>query len=170
MTVKAEQGGSVDTGYLGTVKLSSSDGRAVLPSSHTFTAAEKGSHIFTVTLDTGSQTVTTTDTSGSVTAATSTAISGSPAKASQFVLAGLHSSAAAGASETFTLTAKDAYGNVVTGYTGTISFTSTDPRAHLPSNFTFTTADAGKHSFPVTFETAGSQTVTAKDAARRHSP
>ncbi len=165
VTVKAEQGGTVDTSYLGTVKLTSSDSRAVLPSSYTFTAADKGSHTFTVTLDTaGSQTVTATDTSGSALAATSSAISVSPAKASQFVLAGLPSSAAAGASETFTLTAKDAYGNVATGYTGTVSFTSTDTRAHLPSNFTFTTADAGKHSFSVTFETAGSQTVTAKDA------
>ncbi len=165
VTVKAEQGSTVDTSYTGTVKLTSTDGKAILPASYTFTSADKGSHTFTVTLDTaGSQTVTATDTSGAATAATSPAISVSPAKATQFVLAGLPSSAAAGTSETLTLTAKDAYGNVATGYTGTVSFSSTDAAAHLPATYTFTTANAGTHSFSVTFETAGSRTVTAKDA------
>lgn len=166
VTVTADQGSTVDTSYTGTVQLSSTDGKAVLPASYTFTAADKGSHTFTVTLDTaGSQTITATDTSGSATAATSSAISVNPATATQFVLAGLPSSAAAGVSETFTLTAQDAYGNVATGYTGTVSFSSTDTGAQLPASYTFTTADAGKHSFSVTFETAGSQTVTAADAA-----
>ncbi|MHB1558350.1 MAG: DUF4082 domain-containing protein [Isosphaeraceae bacterium] len=166
VTVTADEGSTVDTGYTGTVKLTSTDGKAILPPSYTFSSADHGSHTFTVTLETaGSQTVTATDTSGSATAATSPAISVSPAKATQFVLAGLPSSAAAGASETFTLTAKDAYGNVATGYTGTVSFTSTDSHAHLPATYTFTTANAGTHSFSVTFETAGSQTVTAKDSA-----
>jgi hypothetical protein len=66
----------------------------------------------------------------------------------------------------FTLTAKvkDAYGNQVTGYTGTVHFTSTDAQAVLPANYTFVGADSGTHSFSVTLKTAGWQTVTVADA------
>jgi hypothetical protein len=41
----------------------------------------------------------------------------------------------------------DAYGNVVTGYRGTIAFRSSDPTAGLPKNYTFTAADQGVHTF-----------------------
>ena len=36
-----------------------------------------------------------------------------------------------------TVTAVDAYGNVATGYTGTVHFTSSDGQAVLPANYTF---------------------------------
>jgi hypothetical protein len=67
-----------------------------------------------------------------------------------------------------TVTAKDQYGNTVTGYAGTIHFTSTDSQATLPANYTFVVADNGTHAFNnggnrVTLKTAGSQTVTATD-------
>ena len=64
-----------------------------------------------------------------------------------------------------TVTAYDAYGNVATGYTGTVSLTSSDPHAVLPSSYTFTAADAGQHSFAVTLDTAGTQSITATDTA-----
>ena len=64
-----------------------------------------------------------------------------------------------------TVTAYDAYGNVATGYTGTVALTSSDPHAVLPSNYTFTASDAGKHSFTVTLDTAGTQSITATDTA-----
>ena len=35
--------------------------------------------------------------------------------------------------DTVTITAYDAYGNVAIGYTGTVDLTSTDPHAGLPS-------------------------------------
>ena len=63
------------------------------------------------------------------------------------------------------VTAKDGFGNTASGYTGTVHFTSTDPAAVLPPNYTFVSADAGTHTFPVTLKTAGSQTVTATDAS-----
>jgi hypothetical protein len=71
----------------------------------------------------------------------------------------------AGVAHGVTVTAKDAYGNTATGYTGTIRFTSTDPAATLPADYTFTAADAGTHVFSanVTLKTAGSQSVTATD-------
>ena len=49
----------------------------------------------------------------------------------------------AGTSYTETVTAEDALGNVATGYTGTVHFTSTDVQAGLPADYTFTAADAG---------------------------
>ena len=65
-----------------------------------------------------------------------------------------------------TVTAKDAYGNTATGYTGTVHFTSSDLAAILPPDYTFTTGvgnDNGLHNFSVTLSIAGTFTVTAKD-------
>src|SRR5262249_11801590 len=71
----------------------------------------------------------------------------------------------AGVSNTFTLTVRDSIGQVATGYTGTVFFSSTDVQAGLPASYTFTAADAGVHTFSATFRTAGAQTLTARDAA-----
>jgi hypothetical protein len=51
-------------------------------------------------------------------------------------------------------------------YVGTVHFTSSDSGATLPSDYTFTTADAGTHTFSseVILHTSGSQTITAADA------
>jgi hypothetical protein len=51
-------------------------------------------------------------------------------------------------------------------YVGTVHFTSSDSAATLPSDYTFTTADAGTHKFvgEVILHTGGSQTITAADA------
>jgi len=46
-----------------------------------------------------------------------------------------------------TITVEVAYGNVVTGYVGTIHFSSTDNQAALPANYTFKAADKGVHTF-----------------------
>jgi hypothetical protein len=167
ITVTADKsGGAVDTGYVGTVHFTSTDGQAVLPANYAFSSADQGKHTFTVTLKiAGSQKVTATATATSATTGTSGAIAVSPAAASQLVLSGLSSSATAGASQTFTLTAKDPYGNVATGYTGTVSLSSSDTAATFsPASDTLTTSDKGVHTFSVTFKTAGTQSLTAKDA------
>ncbi len=65
---------------------------------------------------------------------------------------------------TETVTVKDAAGAVVTGFLGTVHFTSTDSNALLPADYTFTAADQGVHTFNVTFETPGTQTVSVTDA------
>jgi hypothetical protein len=59
----------------------------------------------------------------------------------------------------------DAFGNVTTGYTGTVAFSSSDPIASLPANYTFTAADAGVHTFTATLKRAGSQFITVTDTA-----
>ena len=62
----------------------------------------------------------------------------------------------------FTVTAVDASNKGVTGYSGTVHFTSTDGHAGLPANSKLTN---GTGSFPVTLETPGSQTIAATDSA-----
>ena len=165
LTVTAQKSsGATDTGYLGTIQFTSSDVQAGLPANFTFTAADDGTYTFTVTLKTaGSQSITATDTTTSAITGTLSGISVSPAAASQFVLSGLPSTATVGVAQTVTVTAEDPYGNVATGYAGTVQFTSSDTAASLPANYTFTTANQGVHTFTLTFETAGTQSVTVTD-------
>jgi lysophospholipase L1-like esterase len=74
-------------------------------------------------------------------------------------------SAQAGQAFNVTVTLKDGSGNVATGYTGTVRFTSTDALAILPASYTFTGADAGAHTFSVTLLTPSNQTITVADVA-----
>ena len=165
LTVTAKTpGGATDPAYLGTVHFTSTDAQAGLPANYTFTAADNGVHTFTIALKTAAaQSVTAADTATSATKGTASGIAVSPAAASQFVLSGLSANSTVGASQSFTITAKDAYGNVATGYTGTVHLTSSDTAAGLPANYTFAAADMGIHAFSVTFNAAGSQTVTVAD-------
>src|SRR5229473_913740 len=68
-----------------------------------------------------------------------------------------------------TVTLRDQFGNVATGYRGTVHFTSTDLLAQtlgdLPADYTFTNGDAGTHTFSVTLATVGNQTITVADMA-----
>ena len=166
VTVVAENApGAIDVDYAGTVRFNSSDVQAGLPATYTFNAADNGSHTFNVILKTaGSQSVTATD-AASGRSSNASGIAVSPAAATRFLLSGLASPANVGATETFTVTAEDAYGNVATTYTGTVRFNSSDVQAGLPATYTFTAADHGSHTFNLSFGTAGSQSVTVTDAA-----
>ncbi|HEV3082642.1 MAG TPA: VCBS repeat-containing protein, partial [Gemmataceae bacterium] len=73
--------------------------------------------------------------------------------------------AAVGVPVSVVITALDAFGNVVTGYAGTLHFTSSDQNATLPANYTFTPSDKGEHAFTVTLNSFGSQSITAADTA-----
>ncbi len=66
---------------------------------------------------------------------------------------------------TVTVQALDQFGNLSTGYTGAVHFTSTDSAAVLPADYTFTVADGGVHSFTnaVTLNTVGNQTLKVED-------
>ncbi|HEV3082964.1 MAG TPA: Ig-like domain-containing protein, partial [Gemmataceae bacterium] len=83
--------------------------------------------------------------------------------ASSLAVSGFASPAVSGNAGTFTVSALDAQGNPVPGYTGTVHFTSSDAQAALPADYTFTAADAGQHKFSATLETAGTQSLTATD-------
>ncbi len=71
-------------------------------------------------------------------------------------------STTAGAPLPMTVTAVDADGNPATGFLGTVRIISNDPASPGSLTYTFTTADAGTHSFPLTVRllTQGDQTVT----------
>jgi hypothetical protein len=62
-----------------------------------------------------------------------------------------------------TATAYDAYGNVATGYTGTVRFSSNDRAGSLPSDYEFQPEDQGTQTFFVTLQTPGSRRVTVTD-------
>jgi hypothetical protein len=73
----------------------------------------------------------------------------------------------AGVPFSVTVTAYDAAGNVATGYTGTVHFTSSDTSTYetLPANYTFVSGDTGVHTFNnLALVTVGpTQTVIATD-------
>ncbi|HLN26793.1 MAG TPA: hypothetical protein VK395_03555, partial [Gemmataceae bacterium] len=152
------------TGYLGTVHLTSSDGQAALPGNYTFTSGDSGVHTFSAALKTaGTESLTATDTVTSTITGSQTGITVNPAAASVFVVTGFTSPVTAGASGTFTVTAKDPYNNTATGYLGTLHLTSSDGQAALPGNYTFTSGDTGVHTFSATLKTAGTESLTATD-------
>lgn len=161
ITVKAEGGGQTVPNYRGTVHFTSSDSAALLPADYTFTAADAGVHTFTVTLvSLGSQTITVADANNSIVVAAGQAtIPVGPGPASQLAVSAA-SPQMAGAAFTFTVTAKDQFGNTATGYAGTVHFTSSDLQAVLPGDSTLT---SGAKSFGATLKTAGNQTIIATD-------
>ena len=85
-----------------------------------------------------------------------------PGPVASFVVTGLPASVGAGAANTFTVTAQDAVGVTVTGYSGTVHLTSTDGLAMLPADSTLTN---GTKQFSATLKTLGTETVTATDTA-----
>jgi hypothetical protein len=150
--------GNVATGYVGTLHFSSSDPQAVLPADATLT---NGTGSFSATLETaGAQALTATDTANAVLSGSQSGITVTPAAASTFAVAGFPTPVTAGTAATFTVTALDAYGNVATGYAGTVHFGSSDPQATLPADAALTN---GTGTFSATLKTAGAQSLTATD-------
>ncbi len=155
--------GNFATNYAGTVTFSSSDVQAGLPASYTFTAADGGVHTFTATLKTaGTQSITVKD-GAAVGSQTGIAVTASSVVASLGVSG--FPATLAGTAQSFTVKARDAYGNVVTGYTGTVTFSSSDVQAGLPASYTFTAADAGVHTFSATLRTVDTQSISVSDAS-----
>jgi len=157
--------GNIDASYRGTVQLSSTDPQAVLPGPYTFTAADGGTHTFAVTLKTaGTQSITATDpVTAGLTGSQRTQVAA--AALSRLSVSAYQSSQPIGSVGNYRVNGTDAYGNVVNGYTGTVSFSSTDQAAVLPADYTYTSADFYGHTFSATFQTAGVQTLTAMDRA-----
>jgi ELWxxDGT repeat protein len=156
--------GSTNTTYRGAVHFSGSDPQAILPPNYAFTAADNGVHTFSATLKTaGSQSITVSDTVVPSGAGTQAGITVKAVAASRFTVAGFPSPTTAGVAGSFTVTARDAFGNLATSYTGTVRFTSSDAQAVVPGNYTFVAGDAGIHTFSATLKTAGTQSLTATD-------
>jgi sugar lactone lactonase YvrE len=85
--------------------------------------------------------------------------------ASRLEVSGFPAFISAGTDGSFTVTARDLAGNVATSFTGTVHFSSTDPQAVLPPDYTFTADDQGSHTFDATLRSGGTFSITATDAA-----
>ena len=82
------------------------------------------------------------------------------------VITGLGQTSPAGTAQNVTVSVVDAHGNPVPNYFGTIHFTTSDGHAQVPADYTFTAAaDGGKHTFQVTFNTPGTQSLNVADTA-----
>ncbi len=149
--------------YSGKVRFSSTDTAMELPADASFS---QGVALASVGFRTqGDQTVTATEVGGSLTATTGSVKVTSTETAARLVLSGTGPTAA-GAAASFTVTVMDVFGNTLTGYKGTVRFSSTDPLAALPSTYTFTETDAGTRTFFASLQTVGLQTLTVVDNAR----
>src|SRR5205807_1841357 len=150
--------GNIATGYAGTVHFSSSDGQAVLPADATLS---NGTGAFSATLKTaGTHGRTASDTVSASVTGTQSGITVNPAAASTLSVAAFPSPVTAGTVGGFTVSAQDAYGNVATGYAGTVHFSSSDGQAMLPADATLSN---GSGAFSAALETAGSQSLTVTD-------
>ncbi len=85
--------------------------------------------------------------------------------APSFQVGGFPSPTTAGQAHTLTVTALDSNGNLLPSYRGTVHFSSSDPQAVLPADYTFTAADQGVHTLSVTMKTSGTQAIILSDAA-----
>ncbi|MBM4071194.1 MAG: hypothetical protein FJ271_20000 [Planctomycetes bacterium] len=156
VTVQDASGNTI-TDYEGTVQFSSSDPLALLPAAYTFTLGDQGTHDFTATLySVGSKELIVS----SPDAMRRRPIVVSAGTAVRIAISG-PTSIKAKTAFSITVTAYDAYGNVATGYTGTVHFSSSDSGATLPADYTFTASDAGVHTFTgLKLTKQGTQSIT----------
>jgi hypothetical protein len=163
------------TDYTGTIRLSSTDpattfAGTALPTTYTFTTADRGAHEFSLTPGAvGTETLAATDTTTSSTTGSAELLVNAAPVVTHFLVV-VPRSVGAGVAAPVVVEALDASNHVVPNYTGTVQLTSTGTGATLagatlPATFTFTAGDHGEHVFHVTFSTDGSQTVTAADTA-----
>ncbi len=89
-----------------------------------------------------------------------------PGSSDVLSITGIPSTVTAGTSYTFTVTALSPSGGTDTGYMGTVDFSSTDPKAVLPADYTFIAADDGTFTFKVTFKTAGADSRSRRPTRR----
>ncbi len=159
-----------DPNYTGTIAFTSTDtARPAFPGHYTFTTNDAGSHTFAITLKTaGTQSIAATDTASATVTGTLSGLSVSPAAASQIVLSGPvllddHRSRPRRSPSRWRATP---YGNLATGYTGTAPVHQhRHPRAGLPASYAFQARRrAGSHTFNVTFNTAGTESITVTDS------
>ena len=154
-----DQFNNIATNYIGTVSLSSSDTAATLPPSSTLTS---GVGTFAATLMTlGAQTLIAIDSRMSITG-TSDAITVISAPTSHFAISASPSTIA-GQTVTLTVTALDRSNAIVTGYAGTVTFSSSDVGG-LTTLPAASPLSGGVGIFTATLTTAGTQSFTVFDS------
>ena len=157
--------GNTDPTYAGRVHFTSSDATAgvSLPPDSSLT---NGQGTFNATLvRAGTQTITGTDT----VTATITGTGSLQVAAAAAASLSLATPASARPSQPFpvTVTLLDQFGNVASGYRGTVHFSTTDSTAQslggIPGDYTFTGSDAGTRTFYATLVTPTYQNITVRD-------
>src|ERR1700730_6154436 len=103
-----------------------------------------------------------TATASGVPTSTTLAMAVFPAAAHHLAVSNEPTTVTAGQAAPVRVTSYDTYGNVASGYTGTVALGSDDGSAVIPAGYTFTGGDAGVHDF------SGAATVTLKSVGSRH--
>jgi len=164
VTGQADQAGQLDSNYTGTLTLRVAGVDSSYSQSYTQTAVagkasfavppftKAGTYRFLLSLPGSGETYVINSDVLVVAAAASQLVISTP-----FI-----SPAARGVGGVVGVAAEDTYGNVVTNFTGTVSVSTSDTAAVIkPASHTFVTNDAGFASFAVTFNTTGTQSITA---------
>jgi hypothetical protein len=158
------------TSYGGTITFSSTDPYPAVfsPPTYTFVPGDNGVHTFVggaTLFTTGTWDVTVTD--AAITGTTNVTVT--PAALDHFLVTASVATTQAGTPFDVTVTAQDLYNNTVTGYGGTITFSTLDPSggSFSPPTYTFVPGDNGVHTFVggATLFTTGTWDVTVTDAA-----
>jgi hypothetical protein len=160
VTISSDFGEPVQNGVI-TFTAPASGASATIPagSSATINASGQASVIASANAVAGQYVVTATA-AGLAMPASFILTNTTPVVPAMFLVYGFPSVTEAGAPHPFTVLALDAGGNVVTGYTGTVAFTSNDPKAVLPANSILTN---GVGTFTATLKTAGTDRITVTD-------
>lgn len=155
-TVTARNGAAIDAAYAGTVHFTSDDPQAVLPSNYTFTPADAGTHAFSATMksagsgsSSANHTITATDiANASLNGTDLTTVRWNDNEVRLFSVA---APAAVDRTVPFQIEVRALNAGLfdVPSYTGTITFVASRQET-VPANYTFTSADAGRHTFSVT--------------------
>ena len=159
------------TSFTGQTALGSDDPQVVLPPNpFVYLPINNGSKSLTATFKTAgnkSLTVATSNPNPNGVESFSGTVPVQAAEATRLAIGGFPSPVVAGTTgKQVTVTAFDQFGNVATGFRGTVQLTSTDLKAGgLPTTYAFTAGDAGQHKFDVVLKTAGTQTIVAADAS-----
>jgi hypothetical protein len=163
ITVTAEDPfNNTDTGYTGTVVLSSTDSAAVFaPPAGTLVS---GVGTFNVTLKTaGHQTLTAADSvAASITAGTRS-ITVAAGSVAHLAISGTPGTTSAGTPFRFTVTAEDQFNNAAAGYSSTVEFSTSDSGTAGTAVPPHSALVSGVGTFSATLTTAGSQTLSAAD-------
>ncbi|HXN56980.1 MAG TPA: N,N-dimethylformamidase beta subunit family domain-containing protein, partial [Candidatus Angelobacter sp.] len=154
--------GAPVTNYTGTVHFSSSDTSAgvSLPPDSTLT---NGQGTFWMTLvKAGAQTLTVSDAANALTTTVTTTVRAAAATAMHLTVP---SSVKVNQRFNATVTLTDQFGNLASGYTGTVNFWTSDPLGTMPPDYTFTAGDAGSHTFSMILMTPPSDSISVMDTA-----
>ena len=167
LVVSAENNlGQVDTGYNGPISLSLLSTDNAMLSGMTSIDFTSGVATFSgLSIDLAGSNYRIEADSGSLTPAVSGSINVTPAATAGFLLTPSGGDETSGIAFPLTVVAVDGFKNVITNYSGTVHFSSTDSKATLPADYTFTATDQGSHLFQLTLVTIGDQTLTVADKA-----